>query len=53
MAQPVATSLSVVAANTTKICDLDRDPYQFGNNGRNLPTVVSKARLKLTIYNGG
>jgi len=53
MAQPVATSLSVVAANTTKICDLDRDPYQFGNNGRDIPTVVSKTRLKLTIYNGG
>ena len=51
MAQPVATSLSVVAANTTKICDLDCDPYPFGDNGRDLRTVVSTTRLKLTIYN--
>jgi hypothetical protein len=36
MAQPVATSLSVVGANTTKLCDLDCDPYQIGANGRDL-----------------
>jgi hypothetical protein len=52
MAQPVDKPFSVVAVNTTKIFDLDCDPYQFGDNGRDLGTVVSKTRLKLTIYNG-
>ena len=53
MAQPAATSLSAVAATTTKICDLDCDSYQFGDNGRDVRNVVTTTRLKLTTYNGG
>jgi hypothetical protein len=44
MAQPVATPLSVVGANTTKLCYLDCDPYQIFDNGRDI-YGVSPAKL--------